>query len=925
MVDRKLTELTIVNSSLAEADIVYTVVNPDSSPVSGKTTLTQLRTNLDDRARANHTGTQAAITISDFDAEVSSNSAVALNTNKVTNVSTTLSTGTVNSTSYGITSDGGTNDIILAEADTNTAGVLSSIKFDEIVANTSKITNATHTGDVTGDGALIIGIDKVNDTHIDWGLGSNQVSAVDIVIADSGSIITATEVEGALQENRIALNLNTTHSSSDGKDHSDVVLNNSYRGVGHIPLAQKGSASGVAPLDSNSLIASSYLPPVAITTVAVYVSEVAMLAATTEEGDVGVRSDENKSYMHNSGSAGTMADWTELQTPTDSVLSVNGEVGTVVLTTGDVGVDADSNYVTDTQLTVIGNTSGTNSGDDPADDTAYNATSWDANSDSATKNAIRDKVETMDTAIGLNTAKTTNATHSGEVTGSGALTVDKTAISNKTLVTAVGADHVLIEDATDGNLKKALISDFASAGGDMAASVYDPTTIAGDTFDMDNMVEGTTTKILTATERTAISDNSAKDTNVSTDLSLGTITATTINVNSSDGTNATLVEATTTNAGILGSDKWDEIVANSLKVTNANHSGDATGDTALTLATVNSNVGSFTAADITVNAKGLITAASNGSGGAPEGTAVLSTGEVGGTKFLREDGDGTCSWQAAAGAGTVTSIAEGDGMDFTTITSTGTITMGTPGSLSATSSNNTSLKSHTHSIFTGLIDNRIVQIDSTTVADTEYARFTAVGLESRSNAEVLSDIAAAPIANPTFTGEIGIGAINVDETELGILEGATLTTTELNYVDGVTSSIQTQLGTKLANINEDTTPELGGELDAGAHSIGFTLQTATGDGTTTIDWKLGNKFKFTFGAFNETFTFTAPTNPGSFQLILVQDGTGSRTATWPATVMWAGKTAPTLSTAASSIDVVTMTWDGTNYIAVASLDFGVPA
>jgi len=29
-----------------------------------------------------------------------------------------------------------------------------------------------------------------------------------------------------------------------------------------------------------------------------------------------------------------------------------------------------------------------------------------------------------------------------------------------------------------------------------------------------------------------------------------------------------------------------------------------------------------------------------------EGTAVLSTGETGGVKFLREDGDGTCSWQA---------------------------------------------------------------------------------------------------------------------------------------------------------------------------------------------------------------------------------------------------------------------------------------
>ena len=35
--------------------------------------------------------------------------------------------------------------------------------------------------------------------------------------------------------------------------------------------------------------------------------------------------------------------------------------------------------------------------------------------------------------------------------------------------------------------------------------------------------------------------------------------------------------------------------------------------------------------------------------GSVEGTAVLSTGEAGGTKFLREDGDGTSSWQAAGG------------------------------------------------------------------------------------------------------------------------------------------------------------------------------------------------------------------------------------------------------------------------------------
>lgn len=57
---------------------------------------------------------------------------------------------------------------------------------------------------------------------------------------------------------------------------------------------------------------------------------------------------------------------------------------------------------------------------------------------------------------------TSNATHTGDVTGSTALTIDPTAITGKSAVTAVGTDYVLISDTSDsGNLKKALVSDFA--------------------------------------------------------------------------------------------------------------------------------------------------------------------------------------------------------------------------------------------------------------------------------------------------------------------------------------------------------------------------------------------------------------------------------------------------------------------------------
>ena len=142
-------------------------------------------------------------------------------------------------------------------------------------------------------------------------------------------------------------------------------------------------------------------------------------------------------------------------------------------TTADIADSTNKRYVTDANLVVIGNTSGTNTGDNAANttsnsyadgkvsDTAYDATSWDAVTGIApSKNAVRDKIVAMDSAIALNTAKVTNATHTGEVTGSGALTVDKTAITNKTAVTIDVADYVLISDSSDsGNLKKGLVSD----------------------------------------------------------------------------------------------------------------------------------------------------------------------------------------------------------------------------------------------------------------------------------------------------------------------------------------------------------------------------------------------------------------------------------------------------------------------------------
>lgn len=119
-------------------------------------------------------------------------------------------------------------------------------------------------------------------------------------------------------------------------------------------------------------------------------------------------------------------------------------------------------------------------------------------------------------------------------------------------------------------------------------------------------------------------------------------------------------------------------------------------------------------------------------------------------------GDGT--WATPGGGGTVTSVSAGNGMDFTTITSSGAVTMGTPGTLTSSTSNGVTTTSHTHAITTGISNTNVVRIDSASVADDEYARFTLNGLESRSTSEVKSDLAIVAADISDFDTEVSNNA-----------------------------------------------------------------------------------------------------------------------------------------------------------------------
>jgi len=191
----------------------------------------------------------------------------------------------------------------------------------------------------------------------------------------------------------------------------------------------------------------------------------------------------------------------------------------------------------------------------------------------------------------------------------------------------------------------------------------------------------------------------------------------------------------------------------------------------------------------------------------------------------------------------------------------------------------------------------------------------------------------APLVSPTFTTSmtgsyLTASEILITDGSKNIVSAPVATypsLTELAYAKGVTSAIQTQIDTKgtMSNLSEDITPQLGGDLDAQANHIGFTQQTITyGATTTTVDWGAGNKATVTLTGNVGTMAFTNPPKPSNVVLKIVQDATGSRVVTaWDADIKWAGGTAPTLTTTANGIDIVSFYFDGTNYYGVASLAF----
>ena len=182
-------------------------------------------------------------------------------------------------------------------------------------------------------------------------------------------------------------------------------------------------------------------------------------------------------------------------------------------------------------------------------------------------------------------------------------------------------------------------------------------------------------------------------------------------------------------------------------------------------------------------------------------------------------------------------------------------------------------------------------------------------------------------ATANFTGTLQNGGSNVVvDSDIGSTVQAY--DAGLAYLDGLNftneatfkTGVNLEIGVDVQAYDADTAKTDTAQTFTAAQRGEIT--TLTSGSTVTPDFADSNNYTLTLGA---NLTIANPTNltvGQSGSIFLVQDGTGSRTASWGSYWDFAGGTAPTLTTAASAVDRVDYVVRTTGSIhAVATLNY----
>lgn len=339
------------------------------------------------KARANHTGTQLAATISDFATAVAATASVTANTAKTSNAThtgdvtgATALTIAAGAVEYAMmdTSDLTGLDTKLCTGTAGTDGRLAQWNADgdlvdagsgataaAVIANTAKVSNVTHTGDVTGSTTLTIGSGKVLTAHFAAGavdtaaIGALQVTGAKIATGTitatniATGTITATELaSGCVEADELASSAVTTAKINDlAVTTAKIAANN----VTNAKLAQMAaynikmnSTGSTADPEDKKISALTDVPTPAGTEMVMIELSTGELRSTTVSAIASSPLDA-ETVRDTIGAALTNSDSIEWSVD-DSANTIAADInmktsGLVAGTQGEIGVDSSGAYV----------------------------------------------------------------------------------------------------------------------------------------------------------------------------------------------------------------------------------------------------------------------------------------------------------------------------------------------------------------------------------------------------------------------------------------------------------------------------------------------------------------------------------------------------------------------------------------------------
>jgi hypothetical protein len=171
--------------------------------------------------------------------------------------------------------------------------------------------------------------------------------------------------------------------------------------------------------------------------------------------------------------------------------------------------------------------------------------------------------------------------------------------------------------------------------------------------------------------------------------------------------------------------------------------------------------------------------------------------------------------------------------------------------------------------------------------------------------------------SPSFVG-LTLSGLNVTgivaNTASGVLTTVSATGTGQVVKENTPTLITPNIGAATASSINST-----GDITAKRYKLTIPAAT-TASSNTSLDLSTGNVFTINLSTNISTLTLTNAA-VGTYLVKFVQDATGSRTVSFPAAWKWAGGTAPTLTSTASKLDIVTLVYDGTTFYATIVKNF----